>query len=1200
MDKWNRRDQNEYTGISAQRRNRRKAGSEPAVPESAPRASVFPGKQTAAAGTAYTAGMKGSAEEESLERIKRFMKPETPAEPEEPAEPDWGDEPAASAGQEAPVIPGMFSFLEEPAEEEVPAEAEDAGEPAASAGQDTPVIPGLFSFLEEPAEADEPAETEEPAEPEESGEAAGTAEPEKTEEPEASAGAGESDEAEETAEAEEPAGTADFLMQETREEPAFVAQSADSRVPPEARRMAETPYGSVSSAGRSAASLQETRRQPIRTEGRKPAVRPRYVGSADARKTAAPRPGNARVHVGYAPGRMSDDMTQQIPSGEAVRESLYSRDARAYLEKRKQPFKVEETRKPAPGGRMLRIVVALLVLAGIALTVFMLLKNKKADGPVVRQVPNVSSFTAYNTEGEAPADVGFVVETDKDVEGIRMRGEGDMDLDTDAEGGVNADGKLWGMRMHVETGFKGTVYLQVRRSEAEGWYDTAYTAELDIKSPNGMEPILSIPQEEDEDDDYYNPEEEPGDSEADAEGKAAAAVPETEPAGEAGEEPAEDQEGGTADLWKGDDGELPEDEDGDGFADPADIPDSPLKTQAPTAAPVTATPEPTTTPPLTAEGASEADPGLITNVTVYTGNTKKVKDYSRPAKEMIHMPAADAYTKQQLGVMTFRGDNFRRNAAVGTLSAAPAELDVLWKTEAGSARGTNQTFYGYGWTGQPVIARWSVEVRSHSNITEAADNNKKEKKGLKEVIIAGVDGSIRFLDLEDGAQTRSSVRLGYPMRGTPSLHTRGVPFMSVGQFARKMKNKTGKIGLRQYNLFTAGEMKLIDGLDGKYHRPVNDVGSFETSALIDRESDTLIAVGTNGALYLEFLDTNFDYNTGVLTISPSITVMTSKVKGQKNKALLAVESSPAAYDKYVYYADMGGVLRCVDTNNLKPVWAVETGDSVMAAVALDLAGDPKDPQELNLYTANMLNNRKKGNSNIQIRRYDALSGKEAWKTEVGVYKGKKDKDDVGAKASPVIGQNNLKDLVYFTVTGLSEEGQNKLGLGGEKKAALIALEKDTGRIVWSFGLSSRCESSPIALYDTAGNGWILQCEQNGTVHLLEGRSGSEISKLELGAEIEASPAAYNNVVVIGTTGKDTSFVYGLVVKLDQTQDSGEEPAQPAESPDQPEENGEAGEAPEEEYPDDLPEEGGEEDWPDEDSAEWEEGGAEDEEIPGGA
>ena len=366
--------------------------------------------------------------------------------------------------------------------------------------------------------------------------------------------------------------------------------------------------------------------------------------------------------------------------------------------------------------------------------------------------------------------------------------------------------------------------------------------------------------------------------------------------------------------------------------------------------------------------------------------------------------------------------------------------------------------------------------------------------------------------------------------------------MTVGQFARKMRGKTGKIGLRQYNLFSAKELKMIDGLDGKYHRPLNNVGSFETSALIDRESDTLIAVGTNGALYLESLGSTFDYNAGVMQISPSVTLMTSKAKGQKNSTLMAVESSPAAYDKYVFYADMGGVLRCVDTNTLKPVWAVETGDSVMASVALDMTSEAGN-RELNLYTANMLNNRKKGDSSIQIRRYDAMSGREIWSTDVGVYKGKKDKDDVGAKASPVIGQNKLQDLVYFTVTGLSSSGLEKLGLGGENKAALIALDKETGRIAWSFGLSSRSESSPIALYDgdgndDGGNGWIIQCEQNGLVHLLDGLTGNEISRLDLEAEIEASPAAYNNMVVIGTTGKKTSFVYGIEVIMDRPEEGG--------------------------------------------------------------
>lgn len=235
-------------------------------------------------------------------------------------------------------------------------------------------------------------------------------------------------------------------------------------------------------------------------------------------------------------------------------------------------------------------------------------------------------------------------------------------------------------------------------------------------------------------------------------------------------------------------------------------------------------------------------------------------------------------------------------------------------------------------------------------------------------------------------------------------------------------------------------------------------------------------------LYLESLNSSFDYNAQVLTIEPSTTAMNYKVKGQKNTALLAIESSPAAYDRYVYMANMGGVLMCIDTNVLKPVWAVNTGDSVMAAVALDLrkkenaqetpepAGEgaeddpkaktPADNRELNLYTANMLNNRKKGDSDIQIRRYDAMSGREIWKTSVGVYKGKKDKDDVGAKASPVIGQHGLDSLVYFTVTGLSDEGRQQLGLSGETMAALIALEKESGRIVWSYGLSSRSESSP--------------------------------------------------------------------------------------------------------------------------------------------
>ena len=208
----------------------------------------------------------------------------------------------------------------------------------------------------------------------------------------------------------------------------------------------------------------------------------------------------------------------------------------------------------------------------------------------------------------------------------------------------------------------------------------------------------------------------------------------------------------------------------------------------------------------------------------------------------------------------------------------------------------------------------------------------------------------------------------------------------------------------------------------------------------------------------------------------------------------------------------------------------ETAEAEEAEDAEQTETTIDDNRELSLYTANMLNNRKKGDSNIQIRRYDALSGKQAWSVDIGVHKGKKDKDDVGAKASPVIGQNRLSDLVYYTVTGLSDDGRSRLGLSGDAPAALIALEKKTGNIVWAFGLSSRSESSPIAVYDKDGNGWIIQCEQNGKIHLLDGRNGSLVDTCELKAQIEASPAAYDDIMVIGTTGKGTSYVYGIRIE----------------------------------------------------------------------
>ena len=827
-----------------------------------------------------------------------------------------------------------------------------------------------------------------------------------------------------------------------------------------------------------------------------------------------------------------------------------------------------------------------LLCAG-ALLVGLLVLRGNGDPTTGAKVPSVISFTDANPQGLiAPADVTFSVVTGKDVSDLRLTDEDGLAVPVTLVDADNTDGKLWNMTLHVEDGFEGEVRLEAKQGEDGEWTPTGHVSQVMVKSV----PTVSPGPGETAPAATESPAPETGEPQAEStqpeaasaavsgtetgEGEKQAAEGEAE-AGEEAEEGDWDGEG-EAEPVKEDSGNAEEEEESRQAGE--------LRTVPPTPTPAPEEVEaPTETPPLVAEAAPEANPDLITNVTVYSGS-KKVKDYSRPAKELIHMPVGAEYTTREVGVLTFRGNNFRTNAACGTLKGPAQELRVIWQEEGGSSRGVNQTYYGYGWPGQPAIVRWSKQIRASSNIYET----KQEKEGLREVIIAGNDGAIRFLDLDDGSLTRNSIKLGYPFRGTPSVHTYFEPFMSVGQFARKMKVKTGKIGLRQFNLYNSKELKLIDGLDGRSHRPTNDVGSFETSALIDRSSDTLIIAGSNGALYLESLESTFDWKMGVLSVSPSITMMTSKTKGQK-AAQTAVESSLAAYDKYVYYADMGGVLRCVDTDTLQPVWAVETGDAVMASVALDLTED----RDLALYTANMLANRKKGNSEIQVRRYDALSGKEIWCTDIGVYKGKKDKEDVGAKASPVVGEHSLSGLVYFTVTGLSEDGRANLGVGGEAKAALVALDKETGKRAWARGMDSRCESSPVAVYDKDGNGWIIQCTENGTVELLEGLTGKPVATLQVEGQIEASPAVYGDMMVVGTTGKGTSYIYGIRVW------DGTEPAEE-------EAEAEAGKTPtQEEEPGEEPAENGEENWDEEGNWDEEDGeeyaeGAEDEEISGGA
>ena len=553
-------------------------------------------------------------------------------------------------------------------------------------------------------------------------------------------------------------------------------------------------------------------------------------------------------------------------------------------------------------------------------------------------------------------------------------------------------------------------------------------------------------------------------------------------------------------------------------AEPTDEPATetePPAEEEPTAAP-TATPKPTDTPaptavpqptatPLPALTASSDASKLAMSDAVYIG-AKSQKKYERETP--LEAPNPDNYTWWEAGVLTFRGDNFRRNAAFGTAEIAEDKLSVVWKKELGHmATKDSGTVYGVGWTGQPAIVKWSKEIRNLMNLND----EKKSVSALREVIFSAQDGKVYFLDLTDGEETRAPINLGYPLKGSVSVSSRGYPIVSFGQGISQLKNKSGKIGYYVYNLIDQTQLMFINGRTTDTQSQYSSNGAFDGTDLTLWNGDHMIVAGENGLLYTVDLNVDFKIDSS-LTITPQTVYLKSKAQKAADKRV-GVESSIAMYNQYVYMVDSYGALRCVDTTTMKTVWAFDTGDNTDAAIALDF----DDAGNLWLYTGNT-NSYRLGKKDVSIRRLNAMTGEADWTYNVACTQDNKTEMS-GCKASPIIGANSISDLVIFTVNMLKD--------GGSK---VVALDKKTGEARWEYAMSANAISSPVAVYNGAGDAWVIQADRDGTLHMLDGRSGASLSELKLDGKIEASPAVYKNMLVIGTCSKDGAYMYGIKIE----------------------------------------------------------------------
>ena len=454
------------------------------------------------------------------------------------------------------------------------------------------------------------------------------------------------------------------------------------------------------------------------------------------------------------------------------------------------------------------------------------------------------------------------------------------------------------------------------------------------------------------------------------------------------------------------------------------------------------------------------------------------------------------------GVTAFKGNNYRDSASYGSRSVTEKKLEIVWSHDIGAIEAENSRWPGTGWTGQPLLVNWSQEVRNIMNIKD-----EMKAKDLVEVIYPTLDGNIYFLDIETGKPTRDKIEVGFPMKGTGMVDPRGYPLLFAGIGLNENGSKIAEFKYKMFNLIDQTPIYDIYGRDPIAFRRW---GAFDSSAIIDKKTDTFIEAAENGLVYRVKLNTDFDVNAKTISIAPQLTRYRYK---DSTNIELGIENSPAYYKNYMYFCDNGGIFQCLDLNTLKPVWTYDVGDDTDSSPVLE-----ETNEGVFVYTANQVDKRSqksKNRENCNIRKFNALTGELVWQKDYScVYSYY---INGGALGTPLLGKDDINDIIIFTIcfTGSSQDG------------ILVALDKKTGEEVWKRQLNAYSWCSPVAVRSSEGKTYGLFSDFNGLLHLFDPKTGKDLHTVSLGANVESSPAVYDDIIVVGSYAKK---IFGIRIK----------------------------------------------------------------------
>ena len=451
------------------------------------------------------------------------------------------------------------------------------------------------------------------------------------------------------------------------------------------------------------------------------------------------------------------------------------------------------------------------------------------------------------------------------------------------------------------------------------------------------------------------------------------------------------------------------------------------------------------------------------------------------------------------GVATFRGNNYRSSATYGTAEITNESMSTVWSHWIGSYNGWG----GCAWTGQPLVVQWDEETKQIMNLYNSA----KSKEGLVEVVYAMLDGYIHFYDLETGAETRPAIQINMNFKGAGALDPRGYPLLYVGSGV----NGGGKEAHMYIISLIDGSILWEYGDDDPY--ATRNWSAFDSSPLVDAETDTLIWPGENGILYTMKLNTAYDKASGTISVAPGdmIRARYSSTYSEEGR-YVGMETSASIVDHYLYASENGGLFFCVDLNTMELVWTQDTGDDSNSSPVFEWGADGNGY----LYTAPSLHwTAEKNAGSVTIYKLNAQTGEVVWQYEKECVT----VTDVsgGVQATPLLGKegSNIENLIIYVVARTP----------GSYDGVMIAFDKETGEVVWEMDTRNYTWSSPTAVYTDDGRAYIITVNASGKIRLVNGETGEVLDELGLAQTTEASPVVFGNLFVIGTR----EGVYGIKV-----------------------------------------------------------------------